>query len=122
LSVAFSPDGKRLVSASEDLTVMVWDLGSGEAVLPLPGHTRPPYSAAFSPDGKRIASASGPGERQGPGGEVIVWDAATGKELVHLDSPTCGFFGVAFSPDGKHLAAAGTDGSVRVWDVVPAGE
>ena len=54
-SVAFSPDGKRIVSGSEDQTVRVWDAETGEVVLgPLQSHSSPVYSVAFSPDGKRI--------------------------------------------------------------------
>ena len=60
-SVAFSPDGKRLASASRDQTVKVWDAATGQETLTLKGHTDSVYSVAFSPDGKRIASASDDG-------------------------------------------------------------
>ena len=57
-SVAFSPDGKRLVSASADQTVKVWDAATGSETLTLKGHTGGVFSVAFSPDGKRLASAA----------------------------------------------------------------
>src|SRR5262249_48766716 len=56
LSVAFSPDGKRIVSGSEDRTLKVWDAQTGQETRTLEGHTGIVYSVAFSPDGKRIAS------------------------------------------------------------------
>ena len=57
-SVAFSPDGKRIVSGSQDQTVKVWDADKGTETLTLKGHTQLVTSVAFSPDGKRIVSGS----------------------------------------------------------------
>ena len=58
-SVAFSPDGNRIVSGSDDKTVRLWDAATGQPVGdPLTGHTDTVYSVAFSPDGTRIVSGS----------------------------------------------------------------
>ncbi|MSU36979.1 MAG: hypothetical protein EXS36_18150 [Pedosphaera sp.] len=57
-NIAFSPDGKRLVSASFDQTVKVWDAMNGQETLTLKGYTAPVFGVAVSPDGKRLASAS----------------------------------------------------------------
>ena len=58
-SVAFSPDGKRIVSGSDDKTVRLWDADTGQPIgAPLTGHTDAVSSVAFSPDGTRIVSGS----------------------------------------------------------------
>ena len=76
-AAAFSPDGARIVSGSDDQTVRVWDAASGAELLVLRGHEGPVYAAAFSPDGARIVSGSGDGT-------VRVWDAASGAEQLVL--------------------------------------
>ncbi len=111
-SVAFSPDGKRIVSGSSvDHTIKVWDAGSGAEVLTLPSDG-PVFSVAFSPDGKRIISGS-------MAGTVKVWDSATGAELMTLREHSDRIWSVAFSPDGKTIAA-GTektgDDSIKLWE------
>src|SRR5438067_2150966 len=57
-SIAFSPDGKRLATASGDRTVKIWDLETGKEVNTLKGHGNYVNSACFSPDGKLIATGS----------------------------------------------------------------
>jgi WD40 repeat protein/serine/threonine protein kinase len=108
-SVAYSPDGARLASASSDQTVKVWDAATGREMLTLKGHTDGVESVAFSTDGRRIASA-------GWDKTAKVWDAATGQETLTLQGHTDGVRSVAFSPDGKRLASTSNDATVKVWD------
>ncbi|MBZ5654311.1 MAG: TIR domain-containing protein [Acidobacteriia bacterium] len=105
--VAFSPDGKRLATASDDQTAKVWDAESGKELLTLRGHSRPVCGVAFRPDGKRLATACGDQTAK-------VWDAESGKELLTLRSHSDVVDGVTFSPDGKRLATASADGTVQV--------
>jgi WD40 repeat protein len=65
--VAYSPDGKWIVTGSKDKTAKVWNAGTGELVRTLEGHAKDVSGVAFSPDGERLATAS-------PGATIKIWD------------------------------------------------
>jgi WD40 repeat protein/serine/threonine protein kinase len=116
-SVAFSPDGKRIVTGSWDQTAKVWDAETGQELLTLQGHTAWVWSVAFSPDGKRIITGAGEWDRSGDlPGEAMVWDAETGQVLLALKGHTAAVFGAVFSPDGRRIVTGSRDGTVRVWE------
>lgn len=112
--IALTPDGRRVVSASEDHTARVWDLDSGAAVRKLKGFARTVTAVAVSPDG---AIAVG-GLRDG---RLVVWRLEDGAVLRTLSGLIEGEMrAVAITPDGRGVVAAG-DTTVKVWDL-EAGE
>lgn len=110
--VAFSPDGSRLATASDDKTARLWDTASGKLFAKLTGHGDPVYHVAFSPDGKRLATTSRDKTAR-------LWDAASGKLLAELTSHKDRVGHVVFSPDGKRLATASFDKTARLWPIFP---
>jgi WD40 repeat protein len=114
-SVAFSPDGTRLVTTSDDQTARVWDANTGEELLTLYSQTANITNAAYSPDGTRIATAIG-------NNQVKVWEAATGRELLTLAGHSNAVLTVGFSPDGSRLITASSDGTARIWNISPSRE
>jgi TIR domain/WD domain, G-beta repeat len=95
-AVAFSPDGKRVLTGSSDKTARLWDAGTGAAVATLEGHTDSVRAVAFSPDGKRVLTGSSDKTAR-------LWDAATGAAVATLEGHTDSVRAVAFSPDGKRV-------------------
>ncbi|HTN91305.1 MAG TPA: AAA family ATPase, partial [Sorangium sp.] len=115
LDADYSPDGKRIVTASWDRKARVWNAdGTGEPLV-LRGHEDRVNSAAFSPDGARVVTASWDRTAR-------VWSADGAGEPLVLRGHDERVYSVAFSPDGKRVATASWDRTVRVWNADGTGE
>jgi WD40 repeat protein len=129
--VAFTPDGKGVITAGQDDTLRLWDRNSGKEIRRyirgpagnlIQGGGRGPVminnfwsgamgaaSVAVAPNGKVLASASQ--------NAVHLWDVETGKELRQIQVPAAGMNSIAFAPDSKTLVSRGQDQVIHVFDV-----
>src|SRR5262245_4277810 len=110
MSLAVSPDGKTLATASWDGTARMWDMATARELHLLQADLGHAFAVAFSPDGKIVATA-------GEDGRARLWDVATGQEVRSLVGHTKRVNSVAFSPDGAILASASFDKTVKLWAV-----
>jgi len=108
-AVAFSPDATRIISASEDMTLRLWDTVSGAHLNTLTGHSDWIRSAAFSPDGMRLVSGS-------QDASLRLWDAVSGACLNTLTGHSEPVFSVIFSPDGTRVVSGSEHNSLQLWD------
>ena len=107
-TLAFSLDGKTLVSGSKDDTLRMWDTNTGRMLRQLSGHSNDVKSVTFSRDGKMLASGS-------KDASVRLWDAETGRFLPTLRGHFWEIKAVAFSPDSKTVLSA-DDSNILLWD------
>ncbi|MBX3080515.1 MAG: protein kinase [Anaerolineae bacterium] len=112
---AFSPDGKTLLTAAYDKTLILWDVTTGKPIRTLTGHQDGVTCVAFFPDGKRAISGS-------YDKTLIIWDVATGKPIKTLTGHAEGVVSVAVSADGKRVMSGGQDSLIIEWDVEQGNE
>ena len=109
-SVATTPDGSRVVSASYN-EVHVWSGTDGSEIIRLKGELGRELGrvngVAITADGSRIVTG---------GSALILWDGYTGTKLAVLEGHTSGVTSVAITPDGSWIASGSDDKSVRIWD------
>jgi len=109
-SVAYSPDGKYVLTGSADTTIKLWNVVTGDPVRTFKGHTAEITSVAFSPDGRYICSAS-------EDTTAKVWNLTTGEEVYTLSGNHDVVLNVAFSPDGNYiLTTTDLGGVAKLWD------
>jgi WD40 repeat protein len=106
--LVFTPDGRTLISGSEDKTVRIWDASTGREIRRLEGYKGRVEAVALSPDGKTLASC-------GQDGTVRLVELATGRDVGKPLSSRGPGYQLAFAPDGKGLCAASTE--LHFWDV-----
>jgi RNA polymerase sigma factor (sigma-70 family) len=129
MSIAYSKDGKKLVSTGADHLARLWDTDSGKQIRTFReeadrGNAYAPsrwvHSVALSPDGKLLATGEfSPGW---PAHTIRLWDVETGKEIRKIEGHKGGIVSLAFSPDSKTLASGSADKTVRLWQAATGEE
>jgi roadblock/LC7 domain-containing protein len=109
VAVAFSPDGKKILTGSDDDTARLWDAATGQPLGPALKHQGFVYAVAFSPDGKKVLTGSWDKTAR-------LWDAATGQALGPPLPHEGWVVAVGFSPDGKKVLTGSDDKAARLWD------
>jgi RNA polymerase sigma factor (sigma-70 family) len=114
--LAFSPDGKKLISGGGGTSLRVWDAATGKDALPLAENESWVNCVAFSPDGRLLACS-------GMDSTIRLWDPSSGKAVrVFEEGHRQRVWQIHFRPDGRSLVSSGHDGSMRLWDVASGRE
>jgi WD40 repeat protein/predicted Ser/Thr protein kinase len=108
--IAFSPDGKTLISGTLDNTVEIWDIKTEKIIQTISDHYDWIYSVAVSPDGQILASASGDKT-------IKLWNLHTGELLHTLKGHSWPVLSIAISPDGQTLVSGSEDNTIKLWNL-----
>ena len=109
MSAVFSPDGLRVLTASNDSTARLWEAESGKLLATFEGHTGYVFSAVFSPNGRRVLTASRDKTAR-------LWETDSGKLLATFQGHTGEVMSAVFSPDGGRVLTASQDNTARLWE------
>ncbi len=113
----FSPDGKRVVTASGDKTARIWDRHTGAALTAPLIHPGPVVFASFSPDGARVlSSVRRRSQLSTPEYRVYLWDADSGRAMGEPILHSGWIRTAQFSSDGSQILTASEDGTAQLWD------
>jgi WD40 repeat protein len=120
--LAFTPDGKHVISAGNDKVIRVWDWETGKTVRTIRGEAGPGsegkiFSMALSPDGRWLAAGGWMKVPDEAGHTVRLHDFASGNIVALLKGQSNGANSLAFSPDGKRLISGGFFGEAMLWDI-----
>ncbi len=113
--LAYSPDGKSLITTAENKTIKVWNTANYSEIARIPNDTIFCYCIAWSPDGKYVAVGGGDLGGQGAPNQVTIFDAKTFKEAGKLLGHNGPVMCVAFSPDSKTIGTGGEEGIAGLW-------
>lgn len=110
-AVTFSPDGQYAITASSDLSLIIWDLSTNTQLSRLTGHVAPIISVSFSPNGTKLLTSS-------TKGELFIWDVELGIVIRNIEEARGQVQDAIWLPDGQRVASVTSNRRVAIWDAI----